>query len=277
VERASSKCILCNGSKRTLLFQQGKWTVYKCVNCGLGFLDPRPDQNELQDLYRNGYFVSHYSKRLNVDSHEMKRRISQEEHRIKFFFDLKRHGRILDIGCGMGYFLYACRARGYIVEGMDISRDSSTYARSELKIPVTTGSIEEINFEVSSIDIITMWHVLEHTHDPRKYLTKAWNWLKPEGLLIVDVPNYEGLDAKKVWDRWDGWDLPYHLYHFTPKTLIDMLLRHGFKPYRDKDYHSQYIKEKLKKILFSNFFARVIAKCYSGQSFAVVAKKKFKE
>ncbi len=276
MEHAPSKCILCNSSNRTILIQQGNWTVYKCVNCGLGFLDPRPDQGELQDLYRNDYFSSHYDEGLEVDSPEMKRRISQEDHRIKFFRNLKKRGKVLDIGCGMGYFLYACRKHGYEVEGQDVSDDSASYLRSELKIPVTTGQIEEINIENNSLDIITMWHSLEHTPDPRKHLEKAWNWLKPDGFLVVDVPNHEGTDAKETWNSWNGWDLPYHLYHFTPKTLINMLSQHGFKTCRTKDYHSQYIKERFGRIPIINLFARIIAKCYSGQSFAVVAKKETK-
>lgn len=273
MEQAPSKCILCNSSNRTILIQQEGWTVYKCVNCGLGFLDPRPDQNELQNLYQDDYFSSHYDQGLKVDSPEMKRRISQEDHRIKFFRNLKRHGRILDIGCGMGYFLYACRIYGYEVEGQDVSGDSASYVRSELKIPVIMGQIEKIDIEDNSMDVITMWHALEHTPDPRKHLKKARMWLKPDGLLIVDVPNYEGTDAQKMWNSWSGWSLPYHLYHFTQDTLVSMLEKHGFKIIRTKDYHSEYIKEKLKQIPVIGLFARLIAKRYSGTSFAVVAKK----
>lgn len=273
MERAPSKCILCNSSRRTLLFQEGEWTVYKCAECGLGFLDPRPDQDELQNLYGNDYFSSHYDEGLKIDSPEMKRRISQEDHRVKFFRGLKRHGKVLDIGCGMGYFLYACRIYDYEVEGMDVSDDSASYVRNELKIPVTTGSIEKINFKDDSIDIITMWHILEHTPDPRKHLKKARRWLKPDGLLIVDAPNYEGTDAQKMWNSWSGWSLPYHLYHFTSDTLVSMLEKHGFKIIRTKDYHSEYIKEKFKRIPVISLFARLIAKRYSGTSFAVVAQK----
>jgi len=173
MEHAPSKCILCNSSNRTILIQIGDWNIYKCADCGLDFLDPRLDQDELQDLYRNDYFSSHYDEALKIDSPEMKRRISQEKHRIKLFRGLKRHGKVLDIGCGMGYFLHIGRIYGYEVEGIDVSDDSASYVRNELKIPVTTGSIEEINFKDDSIDIITIWHILEHTPDPRKHLKKA--------------------------------------------------------------------------------------------------------
>ena len=156
MEHAPSKCILCNSSNRIILIQQSEWTVYKCADCGLGFLDSRPDQDELQALYKNDYFSSHYDEGLKIDSPEMKRRISQEDHRIKFFRNLKRYGKILDIGCGMGYFLYACRKYGYEVEGQDVSDDSASYVRSELKIPVITGQIEEIDIKDNSMDVITM-------------------------------------------------------------------------------------------------------------------------
>jgi len=273
MEHAASKCILCNSSNRTILIQQGKWTIYKCVDCGLGFLDPRPDQGELDQLYQNSYFNSQYDQGLKVDSPEMKRRISQEDHRVKLFRKYKKTGRVIDIGCGRGYFLHACQKFGYDVEGVDISDDAAFYVINELKIPVRIGSIEKIDFENDSIDVITMWHFLEHSINPGDYLKKVKGWLKPDGLLVVDVPNYKGTDAQKTWSEWQGWQLPYHLYHFTPQTLDSMLAMHGFKIIRTKDYHSEYIKEKLKRIPVISLFARLIAKRYSGTSFAVVAQK----
>jgi len=274
MERAPSQCILCNSTRRTLLFEQDRWTVYKCAECGLGVLDPRPDPDELDELYRREYFSSHYDKGVAVGSPEMKRRISQEDHRIKFFRPLKKSGRILDIGCGLGYFLYACRAVGYQVEGMDVSGDSASYVREELGIPVTTGVMDEVEFDEGSFDIITMWHALEHTPDPRVHMEKAWKWLKRDGLFIVDVPNHEGTDAVNMWDTWTGWSLPYHLYHFTPATLTALLTLFSFEPVRTKDYHSEHVKEKLKRIPLVGLVARPIAKFYSGNSVAVAARKK---
>ena len=273
MERAESSCILCNSPKRELLFQQGNWNVYRCSSCGLGLLDPQPSQNELYELYRSSYFHDQYDDGLEPSSPEMAKRLSSESHRIRFFRGLKKQGTVLDIGCGMGYFLNACRTYGYNVEGVDISDDSASYVRESLNIPVRTGPIESLHYESESIDIITMWHFLEHAADPRVYLKKAWQWLKPEGLLVIDVPNYEGTDAIKTWNKWKGWSLPYHLYHYTEKTLCDMLSKYGFKTVRKKDYLSEYIKEELDKIPVMRPFARLIARCYSGHSIAVVARK----
>ena len=274
MEPAPLQCLLCGSLKRTALMQQGEWTVYRCDGCGLGVLDPRPDREELRKLYQESYFDSQYDEGLKVDSPEMKRRSSQEGHRITFFRKFNKKGKVVDIGCGRGYFLYACKKQGYAVEGVDISDEAAAYITDELKIPVRIGPLDTIEFEHESLDVITMWHFLEHTPDPGACLNRIKGWLKDDGLLVVDVPNYEGTDAQKEWEEWQGWQLPYHLYHFTPATVAAMLTKHGFEIIRTKDYHSEYVKMKLKKIPVVSLFARLIAKRYSGTSFAVVARKR---
>lgn len=273
MERAYESCVLCGSQRRALLFQQANWSVYRCSQCGLGILDPRPNQEELDALYGSAYFQEQYDRGLNPGSPEMKKRLSHEDHRIRFFRGVKKRGRLLDIGCGMGYFLLACRNHGYHVEGFDISNDAAAYVKEKLGIPVRTGDLESLPYERGTFDIITMWHFLEHTPDPRVYLRKTWEWLKPGGLLVVDVPNYAGTDARRTWESWKGWQLPYHLYHFTGKTLCDMLLQYGFQIVRKKDYLSEDVKETLEKNPLMRPFARLIARCYSGHSVAVVSRK----
>jgi 2-polyprenyl-3-methyl-5-hydroxy-6-metoxy-1,4-benzoquinol methylase len=272
MSHANSSCILCGNSRRAKLFRQEKWQVLRCLDCGLAVLDPRPDKAELAELYRQSYFADQYDSGFKIGSPELARRLSQEKHRLRFFRSFQRHGRLLDMGCGMGYFLLAAKNWGYAVEGLDISDDSSTYVRNELNIKVSTGMIGEIDYEESSFDVITMWHFLEHTSDPRECLEKASHWLKDGGLLVVDVPNYEGTDARLTWTDWTGWQLPYHFYHFTPKTLCALLARHGFTTLREKSYHSERVKERLKKAILTRPFARIIARYFSGHSYAVVAR-----
>lgn len=273
MERTEKRCILCDSSDRSLLFQQGEWSVYRCDGCGLGVLDPRPDQEELKELYRRSYFDSHYDEGLGIDSPEMDRRLSQEKHRIRFFNGIKKKGSILDIGCGMGYFLYAGRRAGYEVEGMDISADSAAYVRDKLAIPVKVGIVDEVDYPLESFDIITMWHFLEHAREPGKYLQKAYGWLKPDGILVVDVPNYEGMDARKMWNNWANWSLPYHFYHFTPGTLRRLLAKHGFDTVRDKNYFSEYVKEMLDKTMIFKPISRLVARLFSGHSYAAAVRK----
>jgi len=270
---AKVSCPACGAVDREFLFSQKGWTVYKCSSCGLGVLDPKPSPEELAALYRDAYFVGHYDEGMSPGSDAMRKRLSQEGHRINFFRPFKKTGRILDIGCGRGYFLMACRERGFDVQGFDVSEDGAAYVRETLGIPVKTGMLETA-FEDHSFDVITMWHSLEHTSEPAKYIELARRWLKPDGVLVIDVPNYTGTDASMKGDAWGDWDLPYHLLHFTPRSLDTLLQRHGFVVMRRKTYHSSVIREKLSNIPLLGLVARPLAKLFTGGSYAVVAKKK---
>jgi 2-polyprenyl-3-methyl-5-hydroxy-6-metoxy-1,4-benzoquinol methylase len=179
----------------------------------------------------------------------------------------------LDIGCGRGYFLLACREQGYKVEGIDISADVANYVRSNLKITVHVGEVRNVTLPERTFDIITLWHSLEHTADPNVYIQNARKWLKDDGILVVDVPNYEGHDAKMNWQNWSNWDLQYHFYHFTEDSLTCLLHKHGFAVISKKNYLSEYVKQKLQDAFLPSFIARIIAKFYSGHSIAVIAKK----
>lgn len=273
MERVKNECILCGATSRLPLIGQGPWRVHRCASCGLGVLDPRPEAEELARLYTADYFLDQYDSGLKVGSPDMKRRIASEGHRIRFFRGKKKRGHLLDIGCGMGYFLLACREVGYDVSGIDISEDSASYVRNELGITVRTGPIEHIDIPDGTIDIATMWHFLEHTPDPGIYLKRARRWLKKDGLIVVDVPNYTGTDARMRWESWNGWQLPFHLYHFTPDTLTALLAHYGFRTIRTKDYLSEYVKEKLDAIPIINFFSRPVARLFSGNSVVALARR----
>jgi 2-polyprenyl-3-methyl-5-hydroxy-6-metoxy-1,4-benzoquinol methylase len=266
-------CPICNRAECSSLINFEKWRIERCQSCDLGILAPMPTTDELQKLYHEAYFDDQYDKGLPLDTDAFERRISQEHHRVKFFQTIKKQGTILDLGCGMGYFLYACRRFGYDVQGADISDFPGTYVRDELNIPLTVGGLDELDFQPATFDVVTMWHFLEHTSNPYTCLAKSIKWLKPGGLLVIDVPNYESTDAQHFWNDWVGWQIPFHLYHFNPKTLGRLLAGHNFKILRQKTYHSEYIKQRLGKIPLLKLLARPIAKCYSGTSVAVVAKR----
>ena len=266
-------CILCGSKKRRLIYSQDQYSVYKCEDCSLGTLNPQPGEAELTALYQQEYFQSHYNNELVPGSREMEKRLLQEKHRLRFFRKYKNKGKVLDIGCGRGYFLLACREHGYQVEGIDISADVANYVRSNLKIDVHVGKVSNIMLPEKTFDVITLWHSLEHTDDPNIYIHNARKWLKDEGVLVIDVPNYAGYDAIKTWDNWQGWSIPYHFYHFTKDSLAFLLHRHGLTIISKKDYLSEYVKQKLQDTYFPSFIARIIAKFYSGHSIAVVAKK----
>jgi len=271
MENAPEKCILCGSPNREPLIRKESWQVYRCTECNLGFLDPRPSEADLQKLYQNEYFNENYDGGIEPGTDQFKKRLSGEDHRVRFIRSVKPSGRLLDIGCGYGYFPAACRESGYDVQGMDISDWAARYAIERLNIPVTIGQLEHVSLPPEYFDIITMWHFLEHTRNPVQTLLRAKQWLKKDGFMVIDVPNYAGTDATKEWDNWVGWQLPYHFYHFTPESLNGLLKKCGFRVIKSKDYHSEAIKQSLKKIPVVSIFSRLIAKFYSGTSLAVIA------
>ncbi|HDR14799.1 MAG TPA: class I SAM-dependent methyltransferase [Desulfobacteraceae bacterium] len=274
MENASVSCIICGSSKRSTLLSVDGWTVMRCDRCGFGFLDPRPSSEEIARLYRSAYFTERYDGGLDTGSALFTKRISGESHRVRFIRRLVRKGMLLDIGCGYGYFLYACRQAGFSVQGLDVSDWAAGYARDTLGIDVTVSNVSAGVFKPESFDVISMWHSLEHMTDPHRALRAASLWLKPSGVLVVDVPNHSGTDARRIGKEWDGWSIPYHFWHFTPETLIRLLEVHGFRVVRRKTYHSDWVKKKLSRTMVLKPVARLIAKMFSGTSIAVAAAKR---
>lgn len=254
------------------MIERDPWKIYRCLSCGLGFLDPRPTKEEFVTLYSREYFATQYDEGVEPDSPEFKKWLSLLEHRVRFFKGKKKCGKLLDIGCGNGYFLALCRSKGYEVQGIDVSEWAAKYATQKLGLSITIGQIDDIELPSHYFDIATMWHTLEHTLDPRQVVSKVKNWLKKDGILVIEVPNYEGTDARNYWEDWIGWQFPYHFYHFTPQSLKELLGICGFRVVKTKDFHSETVKEALKRIPVVSIFARLIAKMYSGHSIAVIAR-----
>ena len=125
----NAPCILCGNSRREVLIQKDDWHVCRCSSCGLGFLDPLPSGSEIASLYMEDYFADQYDKGIEPDTPDFAKRLRLEGHRIRFFKELKREGSILDVGCGNGYFLAACKEHGYQATGLDLSEWAVTYVR----------------------------------------------------------------------------------------------------------------------------------------------------
>jgi 2-polyprenyl-3-methyl-5-hydroxy-6-metoxy-1,4-benzoquinol methylase len=273
MNKAPEECILCRSLQRERLMEKDGWQVFKCGGCGLGFLDPRPCPEELAQLYNQEYFETHCLEGGGLGSDSLRRRLNLEDWRFRLFQRLQPRGKLLDVGCGYGYFLAACREKGYQVHGVDCSGFAVRHAMEKLKLNVTVGALDEIDMPAEEFDMVTFWHCLEHMQDPRTALDKAIAWLKPDGLLIIEVPNHEGTDARRIGADWVGWSLPYHLFHFTPRSLSLLLKQYGFEIIKSNDFHSETVKDFLKRIPIVGLLARPIATFYSGHSIAVVARR----
>jgi SAM-dependent methyltransferase len=215
-------CNLCGAKGFSPWKRVGPWTVVKCVDCGLCFLSPRPDAAEL---------YADYHRRLHIEDaptpEDVQRGVAAWDNRVEFISRFKTAGRALDLGCASGFLLANLRNRGWDVMGCELADWAAQRARDLFGIPVITGDILTTALPQRPFDLVTLWDVIEHVPDPAAVLAKARTAAKPDGLVVIRVPNVASLDARCLGTRWIDWCLPFHFYHFTPKVLAALAERQG--------------------------------------------------
>jgi SAM-dependent methyltransferase len=143
-------------------------------------------------------------------------------------------GRLLDVGCAGGRDLELLKEMGWNVTGVELSPSAASVARARLGCEVFVGDFEQVPLGAESFDVVRFSHTLEHLPSPRRALEKAHRILRPFGLLWIEVPNAASLERRLFGKHWYCWDLPRHLYHFTPKSLARLVSSAGFRPVKIK-------------------------------------------
>lgn len=136
--------------------------------------------------------------------------------------------RLLDAGAGRGRFVAAARAAGYAARGLEPSARGVDAAREHYGVTLDMAGIEDAEITDAGLDVVSLWHVLEHVEDPDAAVARIAAWLRPGGALIVGVPNLGSVQARLGGRRWFHLDLPRHRTHFTLIGLRALLDRHGF-------------------------------------------------
>jgi len=161
-------------------------------------------------------------------------------------------GRLLDVGCASGKDLEPFIETGWEVTGVEFSRTAASAARRRYGITVFTGEFEQASFGEARFDVVRFSHTLEHLPSPTRALEKAYRLLQPGGLLWIEVPNASSADRRLFGRYWFGWDLPRHLYHFSPGTMTRLLARTNFDPVKIRcDGRTQFFAESLANVLES--------------------------
>jgi SAM-dependent methyltransferase len=203
------------------------FTLCKCIKCNCFFLSPSPTIQQICDAYNDSYYGLNENKFSDctekiLDFFRFQRARTVMRH-------IKTPANVLDIGCGNGQFLQMLIKYNYKCYGIEMSPVS---VNRSLRIPginLKLGELCEDDFEESFFDVVTMWHVFEHLHNPKKILTIIQKIIKRGGYVMVSLPNIDSFQSRLFKGKWLHLDPPRHLFYFGSSDLINIMKTFGFE------------------------------------------------
>lgn len=209
------------------------FTVQTCESCGFRWTSPRPADDHVGRYYDSPDYLSHQDQKksffawvygLTRDwaSGQKVRWVESQLGRSRG--SLAAKGNWLDVGCGIGVFLHAAQAKGYGVQGVELSSSARERATSLLGTPIQ----ERLENVSGSFQAITLWHVLEHLPQPEDTLRALWEKAEPGAVLAIAVPNPDSWDAHHYGTEWAAWDVPIHFWHFNQESVKSLFARTGW-------------------------------------------------
>jgi SAM-dependent methyltransferase len=242
---AGVPCLVCGHSGFRLLFAatdrlygatEREFQLVACEGCGLMRLAPQPAPEELPLYYPRNYWYAPDAS-LAARLEESYRRLVLRDH-VRFvsraLVECGETGPLLDVGCGGALLPRMLRERGFPAMGLDSSPEAAAIAWNTNGVPVVCGDLEHAPLPPGVCAAVSMFHVLEHLYDPRAYLESARELLRPNGRLIVQVPNAASWQFRLLGPRWNGVDVPRHLTDFRARDLEALLSAAGFEVLRRK-------------------------------------------
>lgn len=204
------------------------FVVWQCGDCTLRFTQDAPDEASIGPYYRSPDYISHSNtdKGLLNKLYQKVRKHTLEQKAVLIRKETEEKGRLLDVGAGIGAFLSVMKEKGWDVTG--IEPDETARANAEKLFGLTLQPPSELyRLPPAVYNAITLWHVLEHVHDLHPYVERLKALLAKEGKIFIAVPNYTSADAAAYRNYWAAYDVPRHLYHFTPKAIEKLMALHG--------------------------------------------------
>jgi SAM-dependent methyltransferase len=212
-----------------LFYPDEFFSVVSCDQCGLGFVNPRPTVREMARYYPPAYFEA---PKTSGRERYFKRRYAAEAAYLGALEKAGAQPTLLDVGCAAGDFPRYMAARGWRVEGVEVSEAAGTIE----DFPVCRKEFQDFPVDTPSYDAVTAWAVLEHVHDPMAYFRKAAEVLKPGGLFVFLVTNFESTASRHLFVE----DVPRHLSFFTRSVVVRYLDRTGFRLVREDNGRNVY-------------------------------------
>ncbi len=208
-----------------------EFDVYSCDGCGFRFTQDVPVEAEIGSYYETPDYISHTDTQkglVNRLYHLVRKRMLAEKARLVSRSAGMPQGRLLDIGTGTAYFPHYMKQKGWEVTAIEKSEKARRFAKERFGLEVGEESLLD-ELPDAGFDAITLWHVMEHLEKLNETWDRLRMLLSGTGVLVVAVPNSNSYDARYYKERWAAYDVPRHLWHFTPATLCRMGAKHGFK------------------------------------------------
>ena len=242
-----SACLLCGSESAAALFPVADrlhritardFRLLRCGQCGMMRLDPMPTPAESRQYHPGNYWFAPDATAAGRLEEAYRRLVLRDHVRFveRALDEAEVRGRLLDVGCGGGLLLGMLRDRCFRVVGLDNSAAAATIAWSRQHVPAVCGELEHAPLRAGSFAGVSMFHVLEHVHDPRAYVAAAHHLLAPGGRLIVQTPDASSWQFRLLGRAWSGLDAPRHLYDFRARDIERLLESGGFTVLRRKHF-----------------------------------------
>jgi 2-polyprenyl-3-methyl-5-hydroxy-6-metoxy-1,4-benzoquinol methylase len=253
------ECPVCNSNNihsvldvKDYTVSQEIFEVWHCNQCTFRFTQNIPTADNIGPYYQSANYVSHSDTQeglIHRVYHMVRNHTLKVKRKLIEYSTGKKTGDLLDVGAGTGAFSKKMKDAGWNVTGLEPDETARKNAKEINGLDLL--SPEHLyHFPENSFDAITMWHVLEHVHDLHGYLERFQTILRKEGRLVIAVPNYTSYDAHVYQKYWAAYDVPRHLYHFSPSSMSQLAANKGFK------------LNKVQPMWFDSFYVTMLSEQY---------------
>ncbi len=217
-------CRICNSSRVKSYAVINNYELFKCKDCKVIFLKNIDEILSSKTLYDKDYFENYlYEVELNFQS--IKATAQYYLTYIQKYFG--KINSILDVGAGFGLFVKAFQELGLVADGIEISKYSVQIAKEKFGVDLFNGDLLDFNPN-KKYDLICFYHSFEHLSNPVQTIRRIRGLLNENGILWLSLPNVMSLDRFLKKEKWNGWSLPYHFFHYSPVSIKNLLKKEGF-------------------------------------------------
>lgn len=261
------ECPLCGSSRLRHKFSckdqfatGEEFEICSCDDCSFVFTQNIPDEKEIGRYYESPTYISHSDTNkgfINRCYHLVREIMLRRKASLVNSLVDNSKTRLLDYGAGTGYFARAMQRLKWEVSAIEKSEQARQYSKEQFGFEMQP--VEALDsYEEGCFDVVTMWHVMEHIQNINEFWDELYRILDDNGIAVIALPNSASYDAQAYGEHWAAYDVPRHLWHFTPSTVMKFGRKHGF------------ILERQFTMPFDGFYISMLSERYKGSRLPVV-------